>query len=123
MSSADRPFMFQLQWTEEAAATYRELELRAADAEAGRKTKGIKKSSKQEGLFKQVRKALELLGVNPKHPGLNTHAYESLANPYDPKGKVWEAYAQNNTPGAHRIFWCYGPGKHEITVIAITPHP
>jgi hypothetical protein len=44
--------------------------------------------------------------------------------------KVFEAYAQNNTPGAYRIFWQYGPdeakGKKRIPIIivvAITPHP
>jgi hypothetical protein len=41
-----------------------------------------------------------------------------------PKGeKIFESYAQNKTPGAHRIFWYYGPGKRELTVVAITPHP
>jgi hypothetical protein len=37
--------------------------------------------------------------------------------------EVFEAYAENNTPGAYRIFWHYGPGKDVITIIAITPHP
>ena len=36
---------------------------------------------------------------------------------------IFESYAQNNTPGAYRVFWFYGPGKKEITVVAITPHP
>ena len=36
---------------------------------------------------------------------------------------VFEAYAENNTPGAYRIFWYYGPGKNQITILAITPHP
>jgi hypothetical protein len=42
---------------------------------------------------------------------------------------MFEAYAQNNTPGAYRIFWHYGPdeasGKKRIpiiTIIAITRH-
>ena len=30
---------------------------------------------------------------------------------------------QNRTPGALRIFWCYGPKQGEITIFAITPHP
>jgi hypothetical protein len=37
--------------------------------------------------------------------------------------KVFEAYAQNNTPGAYRIFWCYGPAKSELTIITITAQP
>ena len=76
-----------------------------------------------EGLFKQVHKTLQLLRGNPRHPGLQTHEYHSLEHPYDPQGKVFEAYAQQKTPGAYRVFWCYGPGKGELTVIAITPHP
>lgn len=36
---------------------------------------------------------------------------------------VFESYAQNNTPGAYRIFWHYGPKKKMITILAITPHP
>ncbi len=59
----------------------------------------------------------------PRHPGLQTPEYSSLEHPFDPAGKVFEAHAQNKTPGAYRIFWCYGPGKKEITLIAITPHP
>ena len=36
---------------------------------------------------------------------------------------MFEAYAENNTPGAYRIFWYYGPEKTMISIIAITPHP
>lgn len=71
--------------------------------------------------FKAVRKALGYLETNPRHPGLNTHKYSSLAGA---NGKeIFEAYAENRTPAAYRIFWHYGPGKETITVIAITPHP
>lgn len=59
--------------------------------------------------------------VNLKHPLLNTHKYDEIKGPSGEA--VFESYAQNNTPGAYRIFWCYGLGKKEITVIAITPHP
>lgn len=37
--------------------------------------------------------------------------------------KVWEAYAENKTPSAWRVFWHYGAGGNEITIVAITPHP
>jgi len=30
---------------------------------------------------------------------------------------------ENNTPGAGRLFWTYGPEKGDITVLAIEPHP
>ena len=102
--------------------------LSATQSPGGRKPesrtrKGKKKSSKAEGLFKQVHKTLQLLQNNPKHPGLRTHEYHSLDHPYDPLGKVFEAYVQHGTPGAYRVFWCYGPGRSELTIIAITPHP
>lgn len=71
--------------------------------------------------LKAVRKALGLLEINPRHPGLNTHKYESFKGH---KGEeVFEAYAENKTPAAYRIFWHYGPGKEFITIIAITSHP
>jgi hypothetical protein len=115
--------MFTLRWTANALATYNELKARAKATLRGRKAKGKKKSSKDEGLFKQVIKTVELLSNNPRHPGLNTHEYDSIPNPFDSNQKVFEAYAQNNTPGAYRVFWCYGPNKGELTIIAITPHP
>jgi hypothetical protein len=36
---------------------------------------------------------------------------------------VFESYVQNRTPGAYRVFWCYGPEQGQITIVAITPHP
>jgi len=87
------------------------------------KAKKSASGSRQYGLYKQIHKTLQLLQTNPRHPGLNTHAYSSLENPFNPKEKVFEAYAQNNTPGAYRVFWCFGPQKQQITIIAITPHP
>jgi hypothetical protein len=115
--------MFTIHWMDEAADDFAALTDKAEAALNSRKSKGKTKSSKIEGLFKQVYKAVELLRANPKHPGLNTHAYDSITNPFDKDAKVFEAYAQNATPGAFRIFWCYGPGTREITIIAITPHP
>lgn len=121
----------RLRWSPPAEQTYKQLQdaaERAANKRSKSTTKQSKgkkqtKSSKQEGLFKQVAKAIRQLAENPRHPSLNTHEFTGLPNPFDPQGKVFEAYAQNNTPGAYRIFWCYGPQKGEITIIAITPHP
>lgn len=70
-----------------------------------------------------MQKALRYLQAEPRHPGLHTHEYSTLAHPFDRRGKVFEAYAQNKTPGAYRIFWCYGPANDELTIIAITQHP
>lgn len=71
--------------------------------------------------LKAVRKALGFLETNPWHPGLHTHEYSSLKGARGEK--VFEAYAQNHTPGAYRIFWHYGADKNQITIVAITPHP
>lgn len=70
---------------------------------------------------KAVSKAIRLLGADPRHPGLKTHKYESLVGQNGEE--IFEAYAEQNTPAAYRIFWHYGPGKGNLTVIAITPHP
>jgi hypothetical protein len=71
--------------------------------------------------LKAVRKALGYLETNPRHPSLNTHKYSSLSGPNGEE--IFEAYAENNTPAAYRIFWHYGPGKKVITILAITEHP
>lgn len=96
---------FALEFTDQASADLDSLE---ADV-------GLAKR------LKAVRKALGFLETNPRHPGLNTHKYDSLKGPTGEE--VFEAYAENKTPAAWRIFWHYGPGKKTITVIAITPHP
>lgn len=71
--------------------------------------------------FKAVKKTLLFLSTNPRHPGLQTHEFTSIKGP---KGeKVFEAYAEQSTPVAYRIFWYYGPGQNQITIVAITPHP
>lgn len=71
--------------------------------------------------LKAVMKALGYLQTNPRHPGLNTHKFTSRSGPNGED--MFEAYAENQTPGAYRIFWYYGPDKNVITVFAITPHP
>ena len=71
--------------------------------------------------YKAVVSALAKLQNNPRHPSLNTHAYESLRGRNGEK--VFEAYAENNTPAAYRIFFHYGPGKNIITIYSIQPHP
>ncbi|MEX2138320.1 MAG: hypothetical protein WD894_03615 [Pirellulales bacterium] len=113
--------MFEIKWTEVAQEAYDQLKKDAEAKLVARKRKAKSKSTSAEGLFKQVKRTIDQLANNPKHPDLNTHEYTSLDHPYEKKGKVFEAYAQNLTPGAYRVFWCYGPDKNQITVIAITP--
>ena len=114
---------FELKWTKEAEEKYRALKDAAVTAEKTRRKTKKSKKSKQEGLFHQVAKTISALKHNPRHPGLHCHQYSELRHPYDHREKVWEAYAQNKTPGAYRVFWCYGPGRDFLTIIAITPHP
>ena len=71
--------------------------------------------------LKGVRKTLAYLQINPRHPSLNTHKYTSINGPCGEE--IFEAYAENRTPAAYRIFWYYGPQKKQITVVAITNHP
>jgi hypothetical protein len=79
---------------------------------------------RDSGLAKRlsaVRKTLGRLESNPRHPGLQSHKLQSLVGPNGEE--VFEAYTEQSTPAAYRVFWCYGPEKGEITIIAITRHP
>ena len=97
--------MFVLQWASEAEENF----------------KSLKNNVSLEKHYKAVKKAIKYLSEDPRHKSLQTHEYESLKGP---KGeKVFEAYAEQNTPVAYRIFWYYGPNRGKITIVAITPHP
>lgn len=96
---------YELSFTNRAAADLQELQARPALLKR----------------LKAVRKALGYLQTNPRHPGLNTHKYSSLTGLNGEE--VFEAYAENHTPRAYRVFWYYGPGRGVITIVAITPHP
>lgn len=84
---------------------------------------GLEQIASKDSVVRQIKKSLGYLQVDPKHPSLHTHVYYGMVNPFNQQAKVFEAYAQNKTPGAYRIFWCYGPKKDQLTVLAITPHP
>jgi len=71
--------------------------------------------------LKALRKALAYLESNPRHPGLNTHKYDPIKGPANEE--VSEAYAENKTPAAWRIFCHYGPGRKSITILAILRLP
>jgi hypothetical protein len=89
----------------------------------------IENTPSLKGVLKQVRKTLGYLETNLQAKSLQTHEFESLTRRYGEK--VFEAYVQQKTPGAYRVFWHYGPdeinesGKRVpiITIVAITPHP
>jgi hypothetical protein len=97
--------LYELQWTAEAEETHNLL----------------KSDASQIKRYKAVKKTLQFLAENPQHNSLQTHEYSSLRGP---KGeKIFEAYAEQKTPAAYRVFWYYGPGRGVISIIAITPHP
>ena len=89
--------------------------------EANENLNNLEKNEHLKKHYKSVCKALGYLETNPKHQSLNTHEFTSLSKRYGTK--IYEAYAENHTPQAYRIFWYYGPDKDCITIIAITPHP
>jgi hypothetical protein len=95
--------IFKLSFTPEAASVLKKLR------------------AENDPKLKKVQKALGLLETNPRHPGLATHEFTSLSGPAGEK--VFEAYVENRTPGAWRIFWYYGPKPGMIRVLNITPHP
>ena len=97
--------LFELEWTDEAKATYIHL----------------KNDASQKKRYKAVKKTIELLAKNPQHKSLQTHPYFSLKGPNGEK--VFEAYAEQKTPAAYRVFGFYGPSRGKITIFAITPHP
>ena len=97
--------MFELEWTEKAKQTYTLLKTDASKVKQ----------------WKAVKKTLQLLARDPRYPSLQTHEFVSLTGPNGEK--VFEAYAEQQTPAAYRVFWYYGPDKGKITIFAITPHP
>ena len=97
--------MFELRFTRVAADHLEQLE----------------QDSGRDKRLKAVRKALGYLQLNPRHPSLSTHQYTILVGPQGEE--ICEAYAENRTSTAYRIFWHYGPGQKTINLIAITAHP
>ena len=96
--------------------------------EAAARLRALESDPSKKGVYPQVLKTLGLLEIEPQHPGLNTHEYSSLRGAEGER--VWEACAQNPTPGAYRIFFHDGPDEGTtrkripmLTIVTITPHP
>jgi hypothetical protein len=91
-------------------------------AQADAQLAELERDPSQRRHYKAVRKALRLLADNPRHPSLNTHEWTGTKCPHG--DKLWEAYAENQTSGAWRIYFCYPPDRRQgITIVAITEHP
>ncbi len=86
--------------------------------EARRVLLELKKSDLKRA--KKVAKALQILReFGPDYPGFKTHKNDSVPGPF---GETWQAYLENHTPSAWRMFFCYGPGRGVITVFLFAPH-
>lgn len=72
-------------------------------------------------LYKKLGKAFYHLSIDPFYPALNTHEIGEMSKRYGMK--VWQSYLENNKPAAGRIYWSYGPGKNDITITGLEPHP
>ena len=84
----------------------------------------LERLERDKGLAKRlkaVRKTLARLETEPRHPGLQSHEFKSLSSLHGVK--VFEAYAEQDTPAAYRVFWHYGPERGQLTILAITSHP
>jgi hypothetical protein len=97
--------VFDIYWTDSSQADY----------------ECIKSDPSQKKRYNAVKKTITLLSSNPRHNSLQTHEFTSFKGPDGEK--VYEAYAEQSTPAAYRVFWYYGPSKGEITIFAITRHP
>jgi glycine cleavage system aminomethyltransferase T len=97
--------LFELQWTREAQKAYQLL----------------KNNASQKKRYNSTKKTIKFLALDPRHNSLQTHEFMSLKGPNGEK--VFEAYAEQQTPAAYRVFWYYGPSSGTITIVAITSHP
>jgi len=97
--------LFELYWT----------------AEAEEKYKFLKNNPALIKRYKAVKKTIEYLASDPRHNSLQTHEFTILKGPNGEK--IFEAYAQQKTAAAYRVFWYYDPSPNIITIVTITPNP
>ncbi|WP_326960520.1 hypothetical protein [Amycolatopsis sp. NBC_01286] len=97
---------FRLLYSDETKAVLEDLRAKAQHARKLRKVKKALAFMEQQG---------------PSYPGLRTHPMESIPGP---NGKtLYQSYVENNTPGAWRIWWVYGPEADQISIVSVGPHP
>lgn len=77
-------------------------------------------SGEERTLPEEWTKAVRLLRRDPAHPGLRTHETEALTRRYG--RSVFRSYLSQDDK-ARRLYWVYGPGRHETTIIGLEPHP
>ena len=89
--------------------------------ELGKKAIASELNRDEKDLYRKIRKALQHLEANPRHPGLKSHEIDVLTEKYGVR--IWESYLENKKAGARRVFWIYGPETKEITIVGIENHP
>jgi len=104
--------MFTIYFDGEAETLINELSKKALEGTLNRN---------ETDLYRKIRKSLQNLETNPRHPGLNSHEIDVLTEKYGVR--IWESYLENKRSGARRMFWIYGPETKEITIVGIENHP
>jgi len=89
--------------------------------ELGEKAIADELNREEKDLYRKIRKALQHLETNPRHPGLKSHEIDVLTEKYGVR--IWESYLENKKSGARRMFWIYGPETKEITIVGVENHP
>ncbi|MFF2659695.1 hypothetical protein ACFVUH_20320 [Kitasatospora sp. NPDC058032] len=76
--------------------------------------------------LRRVRRALERLAADPRHPGLCFHRFPEM--PGHRTARAWTSYVDQGA-GAWRVWWSWGPAADDhgqehaaVTVPAIGPH-
>lgn len=83
--------------------------------------KELHETAQYAAKLKKVRTALRLLSdPGPGHPRLVSHQYHLIPGPGG--APLWESYVEDRTPSSWRIWWLYGPGTDEITIVTLGPH-
>lgn len=87
-----------------------------------RKIEGVldKLEARDQRKASKVARTMGRLAENPWHPGLHTHKYDVIKG--EGGEEVFTSYVENKAPGAWRIWWHWGPGGNEITIVDIGPH-
>lgn len=97
-------------------------EMEALWNELQRKHRGKTITKDEERLYKKWGVTLIKVAQDPFYKGLQTHEISPLTKRYGMK--VWQSYLENNGNGKPmRMFWVYGPGQKQITIIGLEPHP
>lgn len=77
-------------------------------------------SGDERTLLEKWAKAIRLLRRDPSYPGLRTHEIDALTRRYG--RTVFQSYLGQGER-ARRMYWVYGPGRREITIVGLEPHP